>query len=101
MTLDEYEKLPAAEQKFFLQCPDCRELFDVRDLAEIVSHLAHRNPPLPAFRIDDSKFFSGATDTGQQALWRRLLEISRHRDSITKAANNLIPARKRNRPLAS
>ena len=100
MTLDEYEKLPVAEQKFFMQCPDCRELFDLRNLEEIVFHLAHRNPPLPAFRIDDSKFFSGATDTEQQALWRRLLNISRRRDSITKGANP-IPARKRNRPLPS
>ena len=42
----EYAKLPAAEQKFFMQCPDCREMFDLPNLEEIVFHLAHRNPPL-------------------------------------------------------
>jgi hypothetical protein len=83
MTLDEYEKLRAAEQEFFMQCPDCREMFDLRNLEDIVLHLAH-HPQLPALRIDDSRFFSGPTETREQAIWRRLVAISRRRDSIRR-----------------
>ena len=52
MTLEEYEKLPAADQEHFLRCPDCREMFDLRSEEDVVLHLAHHKPPQrPAFRI--------------------------------------------------
>ena len=55
MTSDEYEKLPAAEQKFFMQCPDCREMFDLRSEEDVVFHLAHHKPQHSVFRIRDSE----------------------------------------------
>jgi hypothetical protein len=92
MTLDEYEKLPAAEQKFFMQCPDCREMFDLRTLEDIVLHLADHNPQLAAFRIDDSRFFSDHSETRQHELWRRLLAISKRRDAITTGTSQIASA---------
>src|SRR4051812_160664 len=91
MTLDEYKKLPAAEQKFSMQCPDCREMFDLRNLENIVLHLAHRSPPRPAFRIADSRFFAGLAETPEQDILRRLLAISRRREAMTTAANPIRP----------
>ena len=53
MTLDEYEKLPATDQKHFLLCPDCREMFDIRSVDDVVFHLAHHKTQRPSFRFRD------------------------------------------------
>jgi hypothetical protein len=50
MTSEEYEKLPAAEQEHFYQCPDCGEMFDFRSLDDVAFHLAHHKPQRPTFR---------------------------------------------------
>ena len=54
MTAEEYEKLPATDQEHFLRCPDCQELFDLRNDEGVVFHLAHHKPRRPAFRIPES-----------------------------------------------
>jgi hypothetical protein len=77
MTLDEYEKLPAVEQKFFMQCPDCRELLDLRNLEDTVRHLAHHNPKRLAFRIDDSRFFSKPIDARPNPIHLSLAQASK------------------------
>ena len=53
MTAEEYEKLSTADREHFLQCPDCREMFDLRSSEDVVFHLAHHKPQRPAFRSRD------------------------------------------------
>jgi len=53
MTAEEYEKLPAADRDHFMQCPDCREMFDLRSSEDVVFHLAHHQPQRPAFHSRD------------------------------------------------
>ena len=95
MTFDEYKKLPAAEQKLFMECPVCREMFDLRNLENIVLHLAHRSLPRPALCVADSRFFAGVAETPQQDILRRLLAISRRGEAIITEANPIRPTRAR------
>jgi len=39
------------EQKHFMQCPDCRAMFDLRSEEDVVFHLAHHKPQHSVFRI--------------------------------------------------
>jgi len=50
MIAEEYDKLPSADREYFMQCPDCREMFDLRNSEDVVFHLAHHKPQGPAFR---------------------------------------------------
>jgi hypothetical protein len=40
MTKDEYEKLLAADQDRFMECPDCGEILS---LEELLLHVAHKH----------------------------------------------------------
>ena len=53
MTPDEYGKLLPGDLEHFMLCPDCREVFDLRDSEEVVFHLAHHKPQRPAIRGRD------------------------------------------------
>ena len=53
MTSGEYEKLPAADQEHYMQCPDCREMFDLRRSEDVVFHLAHHKPQRVALGVRD------------------------------------------------
>jgi len=50
MTAEEYEKLGADDREHFMQCPDCREMFDLWSSEDVVFHLAHHKPKRSAFR---------------------------------------------------
>src|SRR5262245_14793561 len=49
MTVEVYQKLPVEEREHFMQSPDCRKMFDLRSLEDVVFHLAHHKPQRPAF----------------------------------------------------
>jgi len=36
LTLDEYEKLPPDEKKYFFQCPGCGQFVDKRELRDVI-----------------------------------------------------------------
>jgi len=40
MTMDEYERLPVADRKSFMECPKCREILR---LEELLLHLAYKH----------------------------------------------------------
>jgi len=53
MSPAEFENLSAADQEHCMLCPDCREMFDLRNSEDVVFHLAHHKPQRPALRIRD------------------------------------------------
>jgi hypothetical protein len=45
MTKQDYEMLPADEQSHFMECPKCGEMFDRRQLDEVLFHMDHKPRP--------------------------------------------------------
>jgi hypothetical protein len=45
MKKSEYEKLSPEEQKHFMECPECGEMFDRRSLDEVVFHQDRKQRP--------------------------------------------------------
>jgi hypothetical protein len=46
MTLDEYEKLPPEEKEHLGRCAECEEIFDRRNLDEVLfHHTDHKHRP--------------------------------------------------------
>ena len=45
MTEDEYDKLPSEEKEHFMKCLLCGEMFDRRNLEEVLFHHDHKQRP--------------------------------------------------------
>ena len=45
MTLDEYEQLPREKKEHFAKCSKCGEIFDRRNLDEVLFHTDHKHHP--------------------------------------------------------
>jgi predicted anti-sigma-YlaC factor YlaD len=45
MNKGDYEQLPLEEKEHFMECSECREMFDRRSLDEVLFHQDHKRRP--------------------------------------------------------